>query len=431
MFVRILVATALILAAVAGARAGAGDVEAVPSAWTLKGVALFSRHGIRGPLDPALCDNAPDGEGACMDAISSRRWPTMGVVAGDLLQQGYDRVVTLARYYRQRFAAAGLLPEKGCPASDAVAVHSDNMERTVMTAGALMDGMFPGCSVSTITITEGIYLGPTCGYTDEKANAATLAYIGGSWAAVAKGELATPLGVMDETLGKFSAAGCTANGAVPPCRLATIPTTVTKPGAIEVADQPSEQFLMQYGAGFEAEAVAWGRLPEASGLPLPKAITEVNAVHAFYFRALYMPRYQAVKQGSPVMQDILDSLAAAANGKGPVLTIYSGHDDNILNVAGMLDLSWQLESYQPYQVPPGGAVAFELWDTGQGLRVRMVYIAQTIDQMRSNAPLSGANPPAEAVMPLPGCGGRAGTCSWGIFRDTAAAAIDKACVHPG
>ena len=424
---RVLAAVLMAVCLTAGARADDGGV---PAGWSLKGVVLFSRHAMRGPLLPALCDQAPDGPGACMNAISDRRWPDMGVVAGDLLREGYGRAVTLGRYYRQRFAASGLLPAAGCPASDAVAVHSDNMERTVMTAGALMDGMFPGCSVSTITISDAIYEGPSCGYSDETANAATLAYIGGSWAVAAKGELAAPLAVMDTALGKFSPAGCSANGAVPPCRLATIPTTVADPGAIAVADQPSEQFLMQFGAGFPRDAVAWGRLPEASGLPLPEAITAVNAVHAFYYRAIYMPKYQAVKQGSQAMTVVLESLAAAARGTGPAVTLYVGHDDNILNLAGMLGLSWQLESYQPEQVPPGGAVAFELWDSGRGLRLRMVYIAQTIDQLRADAPLSQADPPATAVRPLPGCAGRAGSCAWATFRDTAAASIERACVHP-
>jgi hypothetical protein len=58
----------------------------------------------------------------------------------------------------------------------------------------------------------------------------------------------------------------------------------------------------------------------------------------------------------------------------------------------------------------------------------MVYYAQTIEQMRGNVELTAANPPAAAVMPLPGCDGKAGSCSWRTFRTTAEAKINRACV---
>jgi hypothetical protein len=48
--------------------------------------------------------------------------------------------------------------------------------------------------------------------------------------------------------------------------------------------------------------------------------------------------------------------------------------------------------------------------------------------MRGNVELTAANPPAAAVMPLPGCDGKAGSCSWRTFRTTAEAKINRACV---
>lgn len=418
------------LVAVAAAVPPAVAADAVPEGWTLKGVVVLSRHGIRGPLVPAKCDNAPGGAGECMDAIADKPWPTFDVIAGNLVPQGYERVATLGRYYRTLYADGGLLPAKGCPAAGAVTFVTDGYERTVETGGALVDGMFPGCDIP-FSIRPGVYDGPTCGYNEAKAVAASQALVGGSWAKVATGELRRPLAVMSAALGAFKPAGCTANGASAPCTLASIPVSASKPGPVATADQPSEQFLMQYTAGFSADKVAWGRLPGASGKRLADAITEVNAVHALYFRAGNMPKYQAVKQGSQVLDRIRNGLADIGEGKGASLRVFVGHDSNILNVAGMLGLEWRLSSYQPYQTPPGGAVAFELWQppSGEAL-VRLVYYAQTIEQMRKNAALGLSRPPASAVMPVAGCDSRHGACPWSAFARIAAKAIDPACVKP-
>ena len=432
------VATAATLAgAVPGLAAEAAAPEseaavafgAIPKSWSLKGVVIFSRHGIRGPLDPAKCDNA-DPAGACMDAIASEPWPTYGVIAQNLIPDGYARVATLGRYYRELYAAEGVVPAKGCPTATAATFVTDTTERTVITAGALADGMFPGCS-PPFSIEPQVYTGPTCGFDASKADAASQALIGGSWAAVAAGELRRPLAVMNAVLGPFKPAGCTANGGSAPCSLSTLPISASNPGPIHTADQPSEQFLMQYAAGLPAKEVAWGKLPGASGRPLPQAITLVNAVHALRFRGDYMPRYQAVKQGSQVMHRVFASLNDIARGKGAPLQVYAGHDNNIINMAGLLGLKWQLDSYQPYQVPPGGAVAFELWQPPAGeAAVRLVYFAQTIEQMRRNTRLSLDRPPATAVMPVAGCASQHGACPWSAFSRIVTKAVDPACVRP-
>ena len=88
--------------------------DSIPADWALQGVVIFSRHGIRGPLIPAKCNNA-DPSGACMDGLASRPWPTYGVIAQNLVPDGYDRVATLGRYYRTLYASEGAISAKGCP----------------------------------------------------------------------------------------------------------------------------------------------------------------------------------------------------------------------------------------------------------------------------------------------------------------------------
>ncbi|MFG1424533.1 histidine-type phosphatase [Roseixanthobacter glucoisosaccharinicivorans] len=400
---------------------------AAPAGARLQGMVLLSRHGLRGPTKATHCDTAEEA-GECFDALASRPWPA-DVAAGHLLPEGYGRVARLGQFYRTHYAALGMLAGGACPPRHAVAFTADTSERTIVTAAALMDAMFPGCAIPGWSISPDVYKGPSCGFDPALAARAAQAMAGGSWAAVAAGELRAPLAAMDAALGPFSDAGCAAHGAAAPCSLSTVPISAEAPGPIALATAPSEQFLMQYAAGHPADEVAWGRLEAASGRPLPEALTFVSAIHAFYDRAAHMPKYQAVKKGSPVLARMLAALEAAANN-GPVLQVFASHDDLILNVAGMLDLNWQLESYQPEQAPPGGAVAFELWRSADGERmVRLVYFAQTIAQMHADAELSDVAPPATALLPLPACaGGADGLCPWPRFRQIAQEAIDPACV---
>ena len=396
--------------------------DSIPADWALQGVVIFSRHGIRGPLIPAKCNNA-DPSGACMDALASRPWPTYGVIAQNLIPDGYDRVATLGRYYRALYASEGAISAKGCPDASFV---SDTTERTVMTAGALADGMFPGCS-PPFDIEPAIYTpadSKACPIDSRKANRGTQRLLGGTYAQVANGDLRRPLDVMSRVLGSFKPSGCTYNEGSAPCTLSTLPAN----NRIQTADQPSEQFLMQYAAGLPVEEVAWGRLPAVSGKRLPEAITEVNAIHAGYFRAIFMPEYLARRQGSQAMSVVMTALEKVHAGKQP-LFVFAGHDDNILNMAGMLGLKWQLDTYQPYQAPPGGAIAFEVWKRPSGGQaVRLVYFAQTIEQMRHDTELTLAAPPARAVMPVGGCRSVNGACPWADFKAIVEAAIIPACL---
>ena len=71
------------------------------------------------------------------------------------------------------------------------------------------------------------------------------------------------------------------------------------------------------------------------------------------------------------------------------------YDTNIANIAGLLNLDWQIPGFQENDASPGGALAFELLKevrTGQRY-VRLAYYAQTPQQLRQATPLNLDNPP--------------------------------------
>ena len=136
---------------------------------------------------------------------------------------------------------------------------------------------------------------------------------------------------------------------------------------------------------------------------------------------------------------MLRSLEQAASGAavpgalghpGDALLFLAGHDTNLSNISGMLDLSWRLAGYQTDETPPGGALIFSLWrDSGGHLSVRTEYLAQTLDQMRNAEHLSAAKPPASQEVRIPGCAAsEVPGCSWADFQQAVSKAIDPAFV---
>ena len=95
-----------------------------------------------------------------------------------------------------------------------------------------------------------------------------------------------------------------------------------------------------------------------------------------------------------------------------------GHDTNIANVAALLDAHWLINGYPRDDVPPGGALVFELWENiGSSDTVRIYYTVQTPAQMRRELPISLATPPARATIFIPGCsrGDENASCDWKDF----------------
>jgi 4-phytase/acid phosphatase len=395
--------------------------------WTIDGTVLLSRHGMRGSTIPVRC--GPETKG-CLAPDSKDPWPTLDVAAGHLTTAGYTRSVTMGTYYRRLYAAAGLLPPEGCITPSTLEFTSDAVERTVMTAGAVMDGMAPGCGLMDISIRQGLYRGASCGFEKAEAEKASQAFVGGSWQAVAEGKMARSLGVLSRTLGPLPDETCKKHALPAGCHLSDLRATAADAGPLAIAGGSSEQFAMQYGGGMPAGEIGWGRLAEAAGEPLGQAVTTVIATHALYDGAIEMPLYQAAKLGSQTLTVVKDELDDIAAGKGAPFRFLASHDNYILNIGGMLGLSWNLESYHPYQIPPGGSVAFELWRNPEGARfVRLVYRAQTLDQLRDNTALDVDHPPAAQVMVPAKCEGAvAGACPLATFQSLVASAIEPACV---
>ena len=99
------------------------------------------------------------------------------------------------------------------------------------------------------------------------------------------------------------------------------------------------------------------------------------------------------------------------------LLILVGHDTNLTNISGAMDLSWLIDGRRD-DTPPGGALVFELWQdcAASQYRVRAFFTAQTVDQMRNTTPLSLDRPPERVPVFIPACSGADASCDWSTFR---------------
>jgi 4-phytase/acid phosphatase len=407
-----------------------GPVPANAASETLEAVVLLSRHGVRAPTDPNVCQPG-DSPISCLNNWSSRPWPQFPVPEqgdGFLTPQGARLAQIMGQFYGAYFRAHGLLPAKSCPAKTQVSVWADSYQRTIKTASKLVDGMFPQCSYRVghlpLNTSDPLFTG-ICD--TPRAEAARLGMVGGSWRA-ATTALRPSLKALQDVLGCCSAKVCQFFDLEPGCTLLDLPTKEGSSGPIGAASMLAENFIMEYGSGLPAKDVAWG------DARTPEDLSFLNMAHALDYWVSNANPYTAGRVGSNLAARVLHDLQAAVAGTGPKLSVIVGHDNNLLNIGGLLDVNWFLPSYQQNQTPPGGAMAFEVSrnaGTG-GLSVRVIYYAQTLRQLRSETPLSLDAPPGRALLALRGCPARQdAACSWDTFQQVLSDALVPACVASG
>jgi 4-phytase/acid phosphatase len=420
---------------------------------------VVSRHSIRSPTEsePPLA------------ALSTRpegwpEWPPPADKPGYLTARGKRRAARLGAYYRELYAAEGLLPPApACPAPGESYFYADVDERTIETSNGLIDGFFEGaataaCGVSTHSLPQSVdplfhpQVADVCAIDVEAARRDILAAVGGDPSSLAR-RAAGELEAVERASRCCEASVCgdaPATAAPGACTLLQIPAeikpspkrkTISLTGPVSAGAFASETFQLEYADGMPAAGcasergapcVAWGALDEAglrAVMRLRKLSYEVTERTATLARA----------GGSNLASQILKTLEQGASGRAvpgalppPTSRFVAivGHDTNQVNLSGMLGLHWKLDGYEEDDPAPAGALVFELRrskKTGQQM-VRLYYLSQSLTQMRLEEELSLRHPPERARVVVPGCG--EGDCPFETFQSVMRAAIDPRCVGP-
>ena len=380
---------------------------ATPSAASelkLERVAMLMRHGIRPPtkLQPIPVQYSP------------RTWPQWSVGPGLLTPHGAKGAALLAAADRDHFVQRGLLPASTCPATGQVAISASKVPRAIATAEAWASGFAPGCGLTVSYPTKSqpdalfhplqdqpAWFDGRRAYRDALARAPK----GGVMAEARR--LARPMRRLELTL-----------GCVPPaCDLEhQLSSLAERPhdrpslhGPLDIAATASETFLLEYLENMPMAAVGWGRVSSAE-------IERLLVFTAVKFHYEDRPPVIARATAGPLARAIVGALSAT---NGPSITLLAGHDTNIADLGGLLDLHWRVPGYPRDTVPPGSALGFELLsDSGDKKYIRAFFRSQSMQQLRNLESLGAANPPYRFHIDIPGCGRAADTrsCDLEAFR---------------
>ena len=399
----------------------------------LKFVVYVSRHGVRSPTGKAVQYNS----------YSIAPWPAWDVPPGNLTAHGYQLMELFGAYDRLELASQGLLSATGCGDAAHVTIHADSDQRTRETGKALAAGLFPGCTLAVQALPEGnadplFHAIPAgVGHPDpELAVAALSGRIGGDPNHLTEA-YRTQIAALDHIL---ATCGTPATREAKRSPLLEIPAKLAAGkgdklaelrGPLSTASSLTENLLLEYAQGMDASDVGWGCV---DGDKLRSLIDLHTASSDFAQRTKAIARMQT----SNLLDHIRRALEQAATGKavagapsapGDRVLFLIGHDTNLTNIAGLLNLTWIVDGRRD-DTPPGGALIFELWRTRAtgNYFVQTYYSAQTLEQMRSASRLTLKGPPQRVPLFLPGCSRQDLSCAWPSFAETLNQAVDPSSV---
>lgn len=369
-----LIVVIIFLLAIAGASA------ALP-AQTPGGRLVFSvvmtRHGVR----------------SFTKAPPEYTWPDWQPVApGFLSEHGYKEATYLGAFYRRYFASHGL--PMGC-ANGGTYVYADVDQRTLATAHALIEG---ACGSSqALPVYHDVTMSP--GTNDPLFDGAD--WLGpaidtsASRKAVEAGLPAPPSAVVSEHAADFAALQALLDercGGTCAAVTSGASAVVVKKGLaglagpVDVASAYAESLFLQYaqcGPTIDSDRLA-------AAMRLHVLAYDINTRNA----------YNPLVKGGNVLAHIIGLLEAKAGAAHPGVTVpdvshvnvafISGHDTQVGSIGGIMNAHWELgDGLVRDDMPPGGALVFELYRAGDAYSVRIHFAYETLNQLRHDSPQPG------------------------------------------
>ncbi len=342
---------------------------------------LLMRHGVRPPThEPALDPS-----------IAPEAWPAWDVPPGDLTPHGAQAISLVAAFDRTYFAA--LAPAGACPS---LSIYADVDERTVKTGEAYAAGFAPGCRAAighAETAKDKLFSGldEATGFDTKAARAAMLQAAGGDVAAPVAAHAAL-FQHMQNVLAPAGKAFLSLPANISAKAAGKAPKLT---GPIAEGASAAEDFLLEYLEGKPMSEVAWGRASAAD-------VASLLALHPLVYTITARPPAIARATAAPMARRILALLTTPA----AKVNVLVGHDTNIAELGGLLNLHWSLGGYPADDPPPGGALIFiRAHDTATGQAyITAFYRVQSMAQIRNLTKLDAQTQPALEALPIPGCG---------------------------
>jgi len=358
----------------------------------LERVVLLYRHGVRTPLPGEIQ----------LNEASGKPWPVWKQAPSQMTPHGIAGVKLMGGYDRQRLAGLGLFEERGCPATGQLWFWANTDQRTIDSAAALAEGFAPGCHIAIGHKPQGSedplfhpMEAKTAEWNAADAVASIQSATGGPDALTAPH--ADAMATMAQVMGCGGAqdpAWCSPKAWHGSLSLAPDTGRMTLTGPITTTSGTAEVILMAYAEDRPLPEVGWGRTDA-------QKLQQLSQLHALLFDIHARPAYMAERVASAMSRRLLELLR---DDKAPRLSVLVGSDNNIVALASVLGLHFQLAGYAKDDPPIGGALGIELWKDRAGKRyVRAFYQAQSLDQLRELRPLDQQAPPATLPLTPAGC----------------------------
>ncbi|HZY72419.1 MAG TPA: histidine-type phosphatase [Edaphobacter sp.] len=395
---------AILMAALCGHTA-AGQADKARDDGDLQAVIVVMRHGVRAPIESETRSSA----------YNAQAWPAWPTPPGVLTPHGTEALRLLGEFYRSRYSP--LLQDDSCK-HPRLYIEANSTQRTIASAKAILSGLSPRCRVEVHSARDSfnpLFSPSRSGAVDQQLiKAATLGRMADQpqWFTNA---FARPLEKLHRILIDCQGPGC--NRSVPDFRSVRVQKGIaaSRDASVEspvaLGADFAENFLLQYTEGMPMSQVGWGRVSRADLDDLMQMNTQY---HDFMLRTPYEAQVAASDLAAHIRDTILgiSSSRPTPHELGTTedrFILLDGHDSNLSWLGGLLHLDWLLPDQTFNATPPGSALVFEIRRNRSSHRstVQVLFISQTLDQIRNLRHLTGAEHPSVAPVFVPGCGNSA------------------------
>ncbi|MCL2893345.1 bifunctional glucose-1-phosphatase/inositol phosphatase [Brenneria tiliae] len=367
--------------------------------FALEQVVVFSRHGLRAPLA------SPS---STLGKMTPDAWPQWDTPSSYLTTRGGALEAFFGHYFSEWLVDNRLLAADTCPTEKEVRFYANSLQRTIATAQYFAVGAFPGCIVpvehkeklGTMDATFNPIIRDGSADFKQRAVDSINKTAGDKGLDGLNERLKPTYQQMAQVIRYAESANCKDDKQ---CDLTAQPTTVKivadqEPGVsgpLRTGTSISDAFILQYYEGAPIESVGWGRIKDNQQFESLVSIKE-------YYNSVVFSAPVVAKE---VSVNLVKELERSFGENTPKFTFLVGHDSNVASLFSALGVKPYKLPHQFETTPIGGKVVFERWkDNASGASLlKMEYVYQSTDQLRTLAQLNRANPPQRVTLELQGC----------------------------
>ena len=410
--------TALLLSSVVVSSVFATENHQNPSSadYELEKVLIFSRHGLRSPVEKDPQE---------MAKYSPYAWAKWDVPSGYLTAKGTVLETYFGQYLGQWLADKGLLTTDRCVSGEGIFAYANGVQRTIATGQAIVAGAFAGCNVQLQH--HGKIGSEKDPIFNTQAHNPSKALIESAKSKVdlnaLQQKLALNYALLSEIIDYKNSPNCLQKGE---CDLGgklgeysiKDGKSVKITGSISTGKKIVSALLLAHYVGKPDSEIANGNVDSQEKWSV------INEIKNEYYRTLFKNNAALAQNASyPLLAFIQQQLSSENK-----ISFLVGHDSNIVALLSALGV-------EPYElddslenIPIGGKLMFEVWKhkpSGK-LKFKLDYVYQSTEQLIKLTPLSLATPPKQTALTLEACTkDESGFCDYEQFQKVLSESIEN------